>query len=131
MKSSQLVREKVINVWDKLQQGTLTFDGGSKVSYQAQDGWQDAIHMYFYSILTEEIHHGGKISCLTDQILCLGALRVHPPHFGFQCANAFTIRCSALQHGLFSILVQAVRLRTSLEDASIYKAFSSPGMIAS
>ena len=129
--ATEPVLHRLHNMWNKLKEGRLVTDANSKVSYQPADGWDDAIHQYFHAILTEEIRMSGNISCLTDQILCLGALRIHSPLFGFQCANAFTIRCSALQHNLYSMLVQAVRLHEPSGGVGIYQTFrSAPGTIA-
>ncbi|KAI0094153.1 hypothetical protein BDY19DRAFT_988021 [Irpex rosettiformis] len=102
--------------------GKLISEKGG-LGYRAAKGWEDTIHQYLYAILTEEIRTSGKVACITDQILCFGALRVSPPTFAFQCANAFTIRCSALQHTLFSILVQSVRLNPLIGGTGKYIAF--------
>lgn len=102
--------------------GTLTLDDEGVTSYVPPNGWENLIHQYLYAILTDEItEQDSQIACITEQVLCFGALRIVPEDnwFGFQCANAFTIRCSALQHGLFAILVQHVRLKSSGMDKYI------------
>ena len=118
----------IYRMFCSIKQGKLVTTDDGQISYQAEDGWQDTIHQYLYSLLTEEICRSGNISCITDQILCLGALRIHPPNFGFQCANAFTVRCAALQHGLFSILVQSVRMHSSSGVESYIPFTALPSM---
>lgn len=87
-----------------------------KIAVDGQDAnndWQDITYQILVDVLFAHVTVQGPISCLMDQVLCYRSLCRGPDgELAFQQANNITRCCAALQHGLYSVAITHVRLKS-------------------